>query len=309
MVAFKNGQMPAHVLVQLDTGGGKHWSTAASAARWYALRAYVKATYGITLFITPGWNGYRPLVEQHAARDWACSRGNCLGAAYPGTSSHGGNWWKPGVGWVDAMAFDIGNWWLLSWDTWVKVCAKFGLLAGGIPLNVSGGVDERHHIIDLNPFGPVPAFSEVTAFVAPKPKTGDVPMFQLIALSDAKTIIVSGTQRFVHVKNTSDCRALLRARDALQATGEKIVEMYYGDWITVNGYLSAINTVDVDEAALAAAFPKAEFSVEDIAAIGAAAGEVVAGSVDDILAAIHTMPAEVVDELTERLTKPARDAG
>lgn len=31
------------------------------------------------------------------------------------------------------------------------------LLAGGIPLNVSGGVDERHHIIDLNPFGPVPA--------------------------------------------------------------------------------------------------------------------------------------------------------
>lgn len=302
MRTYRNGEIPQGILVQLDTGGGKHWTTPASAARWYALRAYVKATYGITLIITAGWNAYRPLAEQHAAREWACNRGNCLGAAYPSTSSHGGNWYRPGVGWVDAMAFDIGNWWLLSWDTWVKVCAKFGLLAGGIPLNVSGGVDERHHIIDLNPFGPVPAFSKAEAFTAPKPKSGDVPMFQLVTLVDEKSIIIRGTQRFVHIKNTKDCAALLLARKALHATGDEIVPMYYGDWAIANHYISAVNSPDpIDPKDLADLFPQVEFSDEDLAKIGAAAGSLIDASVDDILAAIHTMPAEVVNELKARL--------
>lgn len=164
MPTYRNGELPRSILVELDSGGGKHWTTRASAARWYALRAWVKAEYGVTLKITEGANAYRDLANQKVARQWACDRGNCLGAAYPGTSSHGGNWYRPGVGWVDAMAFDVGNWWLLTWDAWVKACARFGLLAGGIPLNVSGGVDERHHIIDLNPFGPVPAGLETVEF-------------------------------------------------------------------------------------------------------------------------------------------------
>lgn len=166
MPLYPNGSIPLDRLVPLDSGDGKHLTTPTSAARWYALRAKVLREKGVLLEITAGWNAYRPLREQYAARAWACNAGNCLGAAVPGSSSHGGTWSGPATGWVlrDAMAFDVHNYWRIPWDYFIAACKSVGLLADGIPLSMSGGVSEKHHIIDLDPWGPIPSHLNVEDF-------------------------------------------------------------------------------------------------------------------------------------------------
>lgn len=166
--SYPNGSIPFSSLVELDSGGGKHWTAPTSAAKWYALRAKVKREKGVTLEITPGWNAFRPLVEQYAARAWACNNGNCLAAAQPGSSSHGGTWSGPATGWqwADAMAFDVHNYWRVPWDYFKAACKAVGLLADGIPLSMSGGASERHHIIDLNPWGAIPAGLDAEEFTS-----------------------------------------------------------------------------------------------------------------------------------------------
>lgn len=168
MATYQNGQIPASLLVLCDSSTSKylHRTTRTSRARWYALRAKVKREKGVTLYITPGVNAYRDLGDQRDARQWACSVGNCLGAAQEGTSSHGGDWAGPITGWkrVDAMAFDIANYWMVPWDYFKAACASVGLTADAIPLSMSGGVSERHHIIDFDPHGPIPASLDVEDF-------------------------------------------------------------------------------------------------------------------------------------------------
>lgn len=151
---FKNGQIPAERLVQLDSG---HWSSPASAERWYAFRAAVKDRAGVTLRITPGPNAYRSYADQQQTRRDACARGNCLQAASPGTSPHGGTWshWRwTGGRTVDAMAFDVDNWWAVSWSVFQEEAERVGFQVGTIRADVAG-VDEWWHIVDLDPWAPV----------------------------------------------------------------------------------------------------------------------------------------------------------
>lgn len=205
MTRYPNGSVPFNVLVELDSGKGKHWTTPASAVKWYALRAKVKREKGVTLKITDGWNAFRPLIEQHAARAYACNQGNCLGAAEPGKSSHGSTWAGPATGWawVDAMAFDVGNYWEVPWEYFKAACKAVGLLADGIPLSMSGGVSERHHIIDLNPWGAVPAGFGAVEFITGTTIQEDDMIFiedkdgkrgRAVAIGDKWVPLVNGTE-------------------------------------------------------------------------------------------------------------------
>ena len=91
MTKYQNGRIPQSALVQID-GEPYHYTSPKGLAMWHALKRNVERDKGVTLRITWGWNAYRPEDRQEYARDQACKAGNCLSAAYPGTSSHGGTW-------------------------------------------------------------------------------------------------------------------------------------------------------------------------------------------------------------------------
>lgn len=155
---YQNGQVPASALVQLDTGNGYHMTSPYGRYVWYKLRALAKSRYGKTLHISPGYCAYRPLAAQKQAREDACNRGNCLAAAWPGTSSHGGTWedriYTKGVI-VDAMAFDIGDWSQLSWTQFKGLCESVGLIVGAITADDEGAT-EPWHVVLLDPWRAVP---------------------------------------------------------------------------------------------------------------------------------------------------------
>ena len=158
---FSNGRIPSSELVTLDTGGGRHVTTYGMAIRWYLLRRNVFARTGITLYISAGMNAYRDYAEQLVGRVNACAQGNCNAAAAAGYSSHGGTWsnaQKTGGVWVDAMAFDIGNYWAIRWDIFVEECARVGLNCGWITKQIAG-IEEPWHVISLDPYHRPPGYT------------------------------------------------------------------------------------------------------------------------------------------------------
>ena len=156
MTRYQNGRVPDSALVTLDSAAN-HCTSPKGAAMWYALRRNVQADHGITLHITPGWNAYRPYAEQEKGRKNACAQGNCNAAAVPGWSSHGGTWWDwRKKRWIDALAFDIGDWSQLTKAEFYRQARRVGFEPGLITPAVAG-VDEVWHIILEDPWGAVPA--------------------------------------------------------------------------------------------------------------------------------------------------------
>lgn len=151
MPRASNGRIPADWLVTLDTGRGRHVTLPTPAVRWYLLRRNVKARTGVTLYITDGMNAYRDWDEQGVGRRNACASGNCNAAAAQGYSSHGGTWNYSGR-LVDAMAFDIGNYWAIPWSVFAEECERVGLRVGLITKAIAG-IEEPWHVIDLDPHG------------------------------------------------------------------------------------------------------------------------------------------------------------
>lgn len=159
MTKYQNGEVPASALVTLDDSP-LHVTSPKAAAMWYALRRNVQRDYKKTLHISPGKNAYRDKAGQVFARTNACASGNCLAAAFPGTSSHGGTWkddtYTHGQ-WVDAMAFDIGDYQQIGEAAFFKEARKVGFLVNAIRPAISGGISEPWHIIVLDPWGATPA--------------------------------------------------------------------------------------------------------------------------------------------------------
>lgn len=163
MPKFSNGHVPDWALVKIDSGYDKNGyyeflGSPGILARWEALKAYCQRKWGVRPYIRTGWNIYRPIEIQREARIRACKEGNCLGAAYPGTSSHGGTW-RGG----DALAIDVepGN---LSWAQIFEAGRAVGFLCGAITGQVAGGLDEPWHIIDQDPWRAVPAGGDSRPF-------------------------------------------------------------------------------------------------------------------------------------------------
>lgn len=162
MPRYSNGYVSDDALVEMDSPG--HRSTPTTAARFYLLRHNVERDHDVRLYITPGENGYRSIGGQHDARNEMTELGHPDWAATPGFSSHGGSWCDDTFTngeWIDAMAFDIGNYWALPLETFFAECRKVGFLANAITPERTGGIYEPHHIIDLDPYGPSPLIPNI----------------------------------------------------------------------------------------------------------------------------------------------------
>lgn len=133
MARYPNGQIPEHLLVRV---GVEHYATPATAKRLSNLIADVFANEGILLRVTGGPNIYRNLKWQRFYWDVL----PYPQAAYPGTSSHGGEYQGK-----DAIAADIDNWAQLGKAKFYRYAVKHGFT-----VNVFDW--EPWHIIDFNPW-------------------------------------------------------------------------------------------------------------------------------------------------------------
>jgi hypothetical protein len=143
---YGNGQIPLErlELIANGTNGDGYWEhrlAPGTAARWRALVADVLLNEGIRLYISPGWNGYRPLSFQVLAK-----RKYGRNAAAPGFSSHGGYFEGR-----ESMAVDVANWGQLGAAKFFAYARKHGFTAdyfngkNGRPL-------EQWHLIDFDPW-------------------------------------------------------------------------------------------------------------------------------------------------------------
>lgn len=161
MPRYSNGFIPDSALVTLATGYNStdgtwtHKLTRHTAYCWDRLRKIAHGRTGRWLEITEGFGAYRPYYAQVIAR-----RIYGYGAAYPGTSSHGGHWEDQ-----DTMAIDVGNWEWVYAKFGNRARAEFfadvrkvGMLPGMIhPSRGNSYPDEPWHIIDPNPYAAVPS--------------------------------------------------------------------------------------------------------------------------------------------------------
>jgi hypothetical protein len=164
-MTWRNGFIPESELIIFHRGWNAtdgdwfHGFTPGTYARHLALVARAKARTGRDLYLSSGWSSYRPMHAQEIARRiW----GN--GAAWPGTSSHGGFWEGR-----ETLAGDYGNWaWVYENHggraAFYEDCRAVGLTPGMIEPS-RGYPDEPWHVIDLNPRNaPAPAGDSATPF-------------------------------------------------------------------------------------------------------------------------------------------------
>lgn len=172
MPDYSNGYIPENLLVIFARGANTvdgawfHGLPAATYARHLRLVELARERTGKTLRISDGWGAYRPYAAQQIAR---AIYGN--GAAWPGTSSHGGVWEGR-----QTAAMDYSNWGdVYGWDraAFAADCYAAGLTPNMI-VPARGYPDEPWHVIDLDPWGEVPAGFDSTAF----PLEDDMPTMQ-----------------------------------------------------------------------------------------------------------------------------------
>lgn len=144
MARYANGRAPKSALTKFEG----RWFFPGTLARWKALRADVLKETGKTLSLT---SAYRDYDEQVAAR-----KKYGVGAAVPGTSSHGGVWTGSTTGrgglstWVSGVesgALDIGNYWAIPWSTFDRLARKHGFITNIVVPK------ELWHVVDLDPWG------------------------------------------------------------------------------------------------------------------------------------------------------------
>ncbi|WP_144795687.1 hypothetical protein [Microbacterium paludicola] len=167
MPTYSNGSIPDYLLTTFKTGWNstdgnwKHQLSPSTLRKHLALVARARKRTGKTLEISEGWGAYRPLNIQHLARRLY---GN--GAAWPGTSSHGGFWENK-----QTLAIDYGNWgWVYNWDraAFYEDVRAVGLAPGLIhPSRGNDYPDEPWHVVDLDPWAPVPSGSASSAPAKP----------------------------------------------------------------------------------------------------------------------------------------------
>ena len=172
MPRYPNGYIPESELVIFRRGhnrldGDWYWGlTPSSYQKHLALTRRGADRTGRWLEPSDGWGTVRPMHAQVIARE---IYGN--GAAWPGTSSHGG-WWEN----RDTMAVDYSNWhWVYDgdWQTFYADCRAVGLSPGMISAE-RGYPEEKWHVIDLDPWAasPIAAGDTSTPF---DPQEDDMP--------------------------------------------------------------------------------------------------------------------------------------
>lgn len=161
MPSYSNGRIPDSLLVIFKTGNNKtdgawkHQLSPSTLLKHRALVALAKKNTGKDLKISDGWGAYRPYNIQELARKLYG-----MGAAVPGTSSHGGFWEGR-----QTLAIDYGNWGeVYGWnrDAFYRDVRAVGLEPGLIhPSRGNGYPDEPWHVVDLDPWASVPAGGKI----------------------------------------------------------------------------------------------------------------------------------------------------
>lgn len=152
MPDYSNGYIPKEWLVIFETGQNAidgewyHGLSPATYSKHLALVERARNRTGRTLRISDGWGAYRPYEAQVIAR-----RVFGDGAAWPGTSSHGGFWEDQ-----QTLAMDYSNWSLVyqgfgGQAAFFSDCRVVGLTPGMI-MSSRGYPDEPWHVIDLTPW-------------------------------------------------------------------------------------------------------------------------------------------------------------
>lgn len=203
MVTYSNGYIPSSLLVTFNVGRSagegewKHQLSPATYAKHLALVALARKNTGRTLSLSNGWSGYRPYSAQVYARQ---RYGN--GAAWPGTSSHGGFWEGQ-----QTLAIDYGNWSYVyngSRDAFYRDCRAVGFEPGLISPQ-RGYPDEPWHVVDKNPWTAVGAGAGVEnggGVVVPEKKREDImasipPLAKQANSNNIWAINPNGTKRLV----------------------------------------------------------------------------------------------------------------
>lgn len=171
MSTYSNGNVPRDLLIAFasgydDLGYWEHQWPAHTLALGNALierAAARRAAAGLApypLRLQTGWTAYRPYEWQKTYR---AILGN--GAADPGTSSHGGTF--------EGGQTMAGDWaWQAVYrdcggrEAFFEDCRAVGLLPGMIMAS-RGYPDEDWHVIDPDPWGPIPAFADSRPFMTP----------------------------------------------------------------------------------------------------------------------------------------------
>lgn len=199
-MAWKNGEIPydiVSVVLASGTDSNGYWEfrcTPTFAACWAFAKRYAEEHFGRTIYIRSGWNIYRPLFSQKIARNNACNQGNCLGAAYPGSSSHGGEWrGRPCL----AVDVDPNG---LTWAQVDEAMEAAGFEAGLITEQISGikGGEPWHYILFIA-FGPIPASLNASPLITPTPEEDPDMIIINVKLFDGTTHVCGlGNGLFTH---------------------------------------------------------------------------------------------------------------
>jgi hypothetical protein len=199
---YSNGRVPLSVVsVVLGSGRdskGRYWEhrlTPATAARWAFAVDYAFRKWGKRMSIRSGGpNAYRPLEFQWFYYQDGVDEGNPLQAAYPATSSHGGNWRGR-----DCLAIDVDPGYdafgrqLLTWAQVWEACRAAGFECGLITKAIAG-IEEPWHVNDFNAFGAVPAFDGFTPFEEDDMSQKDIDEMKA-TLADISTALGAGNAR------------------------------------------------------------------------------------------------------------------
>lgn len=193
MVRFENGKIPLEELVVFNSGSNRdgyweHRLPPATYQRHLSLVDLAMARTGVELEITPGWNGERPLHVQFAAQ-----RAFGLGAATPGTSSHGGTWAGRVTGFVtvDTAAIDYFNGpeAFGSQEQFADACREVGMLPEQI-MTPDFARDEPWHVIDLDPWSG-PSLARIISQQQSK-KEDDMKAIKKLGVANSGIIIQAG---------------------------------------------------------------------------------------------------------------------
>lgn len=191
---FANGMIPLDLLVNL---GGNHYLPPGTALRWRWMVQDCKARYGVTLRITGdndglgGWNAYRPFAAQVRYRQHYG-----IGAAVPGSSSHGGTYHG-----LQCMAIDVTNWMELGWTEFNKLCQKHGFRTNFVTPT------ELWHIADFNDPWHVPSGGgstpEIEEPIEEYPEEEEIMKLYMITDSGAVTYAVAGPKYWFEFNGTA----------------------------------------------------------------------------------------------------------
>ena len=158
MTKYANGRIPRSALVSFQEGGVTFYTTPYVLQQYRYMKADA-AKQGVHLYITVtptsvvngvGGNAYRDIPFQQRMRA-VYGRG----AAYPGTSSHGGTFEGR-----DSMALDISGWGHKGVDWFYALARKWGFTPGLISTSRGYAVTEEWHLVMWNPFRSVKPASE-----------------------------------------------------------------------------------------------------------------------------------------------------